>query len=193
MSIHDQPEETHVIIVGAGPTGALLSALLTQSEVPHVVLEKEQAIVTDPRGIALDEDGIRILQGLGLYDKVYSSIGRSIGYLFFTSGKDGLDTRPFMKVNLDTSEGITGHSGAICHRQPVMEQWIRSVAGDLRLGAEVLDIQEDQSGVTARYSDSNGSVRWVKGKFLVGADGKTGFTRKRYLEPKGVVMESKPG
>jgi len=29
----------------------------------------------------------------------------------------------------------------------------------------------------------------ITAKFLVGADGKTGFVRKKYLEPKGVIME----
>lgn len=65
-----EEEETKVIIVGCGPTGALLSALLGRLSVPNVVLEKEHDVASDPRKIALDEDGIRLLQELGLYDKV---------------------------------------------------------------------------------------------------------------------------
>lgn len=68
-------EQTGVIICGGGPTGVLLSALLGQAEVPNVVLEREADITTDPRGIALDEDGIRILQSIGIYDKIYTEIG----------------------------------------------------------------------------------------------------------------------
>jgi 2-polyprenyl-6-methoxyphenol hydroxylase-like FAD-dependent oxidoreductase len=69
-------EETGVIICGGGPTGVVLSALLGQLKVPNVVLEREAAITTDPRGIALDEDGIRILQAVGVYDRIYTEIGR---------------------------------------------------------------------------------------------------------------------
>lgn len=29
----------------------------------------------------------------------------------------------------------------------------------------------------------------MRGKYLVGADGKTGFTRKKYLEPRGVLLQ----
>lgn len=75
MNMENTCETTDVIVVGCGPTGALLTALLAGFAVPNVVLEKEALITEDPRGIALDEDGIRLLQAVGLYDKVYSEIG----------------------------------------------------------------------------------------------------------------------
>lgn len=75
QSSDQQIEETGVIICGGGPTGTVLSALLGLMNVPNVVLEKEKDITTDPRGIALDEDGIRILQSIGIYDQIYTEIG----------------------------------------------------------------------------------------------------------------------
>jgi 2-polyprenyl-6-methoxyphenol hydroxylase-like FAD-dependent oxidoreductase len=68
-------EKTGVIICGGGPTGVVLSAILGAMKVPNIVLEREKDITTDPRGIALDEDGIRVLQSLGIYDKIYTQIG----------------------------------------------------------------------------------------------------------------------
>lgn len=68
-------EETTVTICGGGPTGALLSAALSHLRIPNVVLERETAIPTDPRGIASVEDGIRILQNIGVYDRIYKEIG----------------------------------------------------------------------------------------------------------------------
>jgi len=70
----DTIETTGVIICGGGPTGGLLSALLGRVNVPNVVLEKAAEITTDPRGIALDEDGIRLLQAIGMYDRVFTQI-----------------------------------------------------------------------------------------------------------------------
>jgi 2-polyprenyl-6-methoxyphenol hydroxylase-like FAD-dependent oxidoreductase len=69
-------ETTGVIICGGGPTGALLSAILGQLNVPNVVLEREGDITTDPRGIALDEDGIRLIQSVGMYERIYGRIGQ---------------------------------------------------------------------------------------------------------------------
>lgn len=68
-------ETTDVVICGCGPTGAMLSTYLGQMSIRNVVLEKEPDITIDPRGIALDEDGIRLLQGLGIYDAIYTDIG----------------------------------------------------------------------------------------------------------------------
>ena len=69
-------ETFDVIICGGGPTGALLSANLSRLGIVHVLLERELDITTDPRGIALDEDGIRIMQAVGLYDKLYTDVGK---------------------------------------------------------------------------------------------------------------------
>jgi 2-polyprenyl-6-methoxyphenol hydroxylase-like FAD-dependent oxidoreductase len=53
----------------------------------------------------------------------------------------------------------------------------------------VTQIEEDGDWVYCQYSDASGALKSVRSKFLVGCDGKRGFTRKFYLEPKGVLME----
>ena len=69
-------EDTDVVICGLGPTGALLSVLLSRYAIPHVILEKELEVSSDPRGIALDEDGIRCLQACGVYERIFTEIGQ---------------------------------------------------------------------------------------------------------------------
>ena len=71
---NEECESTGVIICGGGPTGALLSSLLGRLQVPNVVLERESEIPTDPRGIALDEDGIRLIQSIGMYERIFTRI-----------------------------------------------------------------------------------------------------------------------
>ena len=77
-------ESVDVVICGCGPTGALLSANLSRLGVSHIVLEREAGITTDPRGIALDEDGIRSMQGVGIYEKLFTDVGKceSMGLSF---------------------------------------------------------------------------------------------------------------
>ena len=116
-------ETTDVIIIGCGPTGALLTALLGRFGVANVLLEKQALITEDPRGIALDEDGIRLLQAVGIYDKVYTEIGScelktvwpallqrvltittnaGFGTINFIAGKNDLHTKPFLVLNYNT-------------------------------------------------------------------------------------------
>lgn len=75
MSAHETWETTDVVIIGCGPTGALLTALLAKFKIENIILEKEPDITEDPRGITLDEDGIRLLQEVGLYEKIYTEMG----------------------------------------------------------------------------------------------------------------------
>lgn len=192
-------ETTDVIICGCGPTGALLSAQLGRSNVSNVVLEREHEITTDPRGIALDEDGIRALQSVGCYGKVYTEIGQCMGIFNFIGGVHTvLDTKPFMQLDQSTTEGGTGHVGFICHKQPALEAALRSAMAStehstLRVGSTLTSISEDTDWVYVTYDDKDGNEHRLRGKYLVGADGKTGFTRKKYLEPKGVEMEQVSG
>lgn len=69
-------DTTDIVLCGFGPTGAMLSTLLSQFSIPHVVLERDLEVNVDPRGIALDEDGIRYLQACGLYDSIFTKIGQ---------------------------------------------------------------------------------------------------------------------
>jgi 2-polyprenyl-6-methoxyphenol hydroxylase-like FAD-dependent oxidoreductase len=80
MDAPHEYETTDVVICGCGPTGALLSAYLGRMGVRNIVLEKESGITTDPRGIALDEDGIRLIQGIGIYEHIYREIGTCMSY-----------------------------------------------------------------------------------------------------------------
>jgi 2-polyprenyl-6-methoxyphenol hydroxylase-like FAD-dependent oxidoreductase len=207
----EELETTDILICGGGPTGALLSALLGQLRIFNVVLEREPEITTDPRGIALDEDGIRMLQAIGVYDQIYTEIGScrsdELSCRVFTETIPGmnrfnfvggvhndLSTKAFMSIDYGTTEGGTGHVGFICHKQPVLEKAIRAAIAEnefseLRVGSTIVSITEDRDFVQVEYASTNGTRRKMRAKFLVGADGKTGYTRKKYLEPKGIIME----
>lgn len=84
--------------------------------------------------------------------------------------------------------------GFICHKQPMLEKHLR-IAMDktsysqLRSQSTVSDISVDEDWVYCRYLDASGAEKRIKSKFFVGADGKTGFTRKRYLEERRITME----
>ena len=99
-----------------------------------------------------------------------------------------------LSFDYGTSEGGTGHPGFICHKQPVLEKAIRDVivqtsCCDFRPCCTVIAIEEDTDRVLVRYLDASGDERRLSGSFLVGADGKTGFVRKKYLEPRGISMD----
>jgi 2-polyprenyl-6-methoxyphenol hydroxylase-like FAD-dependent oxidoreductase len=60
---------------------------------------------------------------------------------------------------------------------------------DLRIGCEVLDRTEEEAGVVVKYKDEEGNVSLIRTSYLVGADGKRGIVRKKFLEPEGIKQE----
>lgn len=92
------------------------------------------------------------------------------------------------------TEGYTGHVGVISHKQPALEKHLRSVIkgsrhSQLRSRCTLKSIEEDKDWVYTSYVDPEGNNRRIRARFLVGADGKTGYVRKQYLEPRGIKME----
>lgn len=117
---------------------------------------------------------------------------------FISGVHSDLYKRPILSIDYSTTEGGTGHVGFICHKQPALEKAIRDTItnipySSLRSKCLVTGISEDEHKVAVQYVDAVGQLRTIEGKFLVGADGKTGFVRKRYLEPKGVTMDKSEG
>ncbi|KAJ5082897.1 hypothetical protein N7532_011940 [Penicillium argentinense] len=154
--------------------------------------------------MALDEDGIRLLQVVGLYSSVYTEIGtcKSAAARYFREEESRLgnkltkaqfigviggtepvlDKPAFVEMDYGTTEGGTGHIGFICHKQPALEKGLRD-----RMAA--LKACELRSGCEFVCTTTHKGSRKDSSCFFVGADWKTGFTRKQYLEPKGIIME----
>ena len=81
------------------------------------------------------------------------------------------------------------------HKQPELERSLRSVMekyphSQLRSGCTLTAIEESENWVFATYRNFEGEQKRIRSRFLVGADGKTGFVRKHYLQAKGVDLLS---
>lgn len=59
-----------VVIVGAGPTGLAAANLLGQASIDTLVLERNPGLSAFPKAIALDDEGLRICQSLGLGEEL---------------------------------------------------------------------------------------------------------------------------
>ena len=123
-----------------------------------------------------------------------SNVSAGQNMLFVGGYASNLHKKPFLITDLTTSNGNTGHVGFVFHKQPELEKAMRDAASgcsssELRTGCTVQSISEDTERVEVHYVDSQGRKRQLCAPFLVGADGKTGFVRKKYLEPKGIQLD----
>lgn len=60
---------------------------------------------------------------------------------------------------------------------------------ELRTGCEVLSRNEEKRTTVVEYRTHEGENKTICTSWLVGADGKRGVVRKRFLEPEGIKQQ----
>lgn len=162
------PASTDVLVIGYGPVGACTAALLGRQGVHTLVIDRVADILMNPRAIALDNEALRILQMAGLDDMAFERI--AIPEVRMHSPLLG----QFARAN--TAGSIDGHPRLVTFYQPELEQALRRQVAQwphvqFCSGLELVDLQQDDSGVTAVLQDSDNRQHNVRCNYLVGADG----------------------
>jgi 3-(3-hydroxy-phenyl)propionate hydroxylase len=169
------PDEVDVLVVGYGPVGATLACLLGLYGVRTLVIDKASDIHTGPRAIALDNEGLRILQMAGLHDQAFERI--VIPQVQLRSRHVGHIGRINMRGTID------GHPQLVTFYQPDLERALRSRAQAhpsviALTDIELLQFKREQGRILAELMTRGGQRRWVTANMLVGADGAHSQVRK---------------
>ncbi|PAP75145.1 FAD-dependent monooxygenase [Rubrivirga marina] len=167
-----------VAIVGLGPVGATLAALLGGRGLRVLALEKDAAPHSLPRAAHLDGHALRVLAEAGI-----EAEGRPL------DGFDLVDRRGRLLLRGRPREGPpTGSPPGVLIHQPTVEQALRrQVAAlptvEVRLGHEVERVEERGDGVTIAGLASDGPFD-ARARLVVGCDG----ARSRVREAAGAEL-----
>jgi len=166
-----------VLIIGGGPTGVTLAALLAKRGVSVIVAEKEADIFPLPRAAHIDHEGMRILQDASVAEAVMATSRRADRYEFRNARG-----RELMAFSGAQSIGPGGWPVANMIHQPSVEAALRTSLAELapdalRSGWEMLSFAEDSDGVTAQFAVPEGE-HTIRARWLVGADGARSPVRK---------------
>jgi 3-(3-hydroxy-phenyl)propionate hydroxylase len=167
--------DTDVIVVGLGPVGAALAALLGRYGICVLAIDKATEIFTKPRAIALDNEALRILQLVGVRDGELATV--AIPQVQYHSPLFGRFAR------LGTAGIVDGHPMLVTFYQPELEHLLRAKIADhpvvdMRLGVSLEGIVDDGNFVHARLKDADGRVRRARARYLVGCDGANSLVRR---------------
>lgn len=76
-----------IIIVGAGPTGLMLSSQLTRFGIDHIILDQKSGPTDQSRALVVHARSMEIYEQLGLSDEVLASAQKADGMDIYRSGK----------------------------------------------------------------------------------------------------------
>jgi 3-(3-hydroxy-phenyl)propionate hydroxylase len=168
-----------VIVVGYGPAGVACANLLGARGIRTLVLESDASVFPRQRAISLDDEALRIIRDMGLYEQAtaHMHLGMTLEFI-------GLDGHPFLRL-LPLPTEACGETQANFFHQPTLEAALRAGVDrypdvDVRCGWSVTTMEEigDRVVVSARNVESGEAIQ-VSGRYLLACDGGSSGIRKQ--------------
>jgi 3-(3-hydroxy-phenyl)propionate hydroxylase len=177
--------DTDVIVIGLGPVGAMLTALLAQRGVRVIAIDRDKDVYPLPRGAHFDHEIMRLFQQLGIADDVLKHARPAPAYEFRSAKGEAL-----LRFELAARASPSGWPPSFMFHQPGMENALRqriekSATAEMRLGCKLVSFSEDADGITAKLA-RDGREETVRARFLVGCDGASSAVR----ETLGIELSS---
>jgi 3-(3-hydroxy-phenyl)propionate hydroxylase len=165
-----------VLVVGLGPVGAALTALLAQRGVQVIAIDKDPAIYPLPRAVHFDHEIMRLFQQLGLVEEVMRHARDAPDYEFRAA--DGSLLLKFPAVGRTPS----GWGAGYMFHQPGLENALRELiarsdAAETRLGVALQGFAQEADAVRATVTGPSGPAE-IRARYLVGCDGARSAVRE---------------
>ncbi|WP_417711763.1 bifunctional 3-(3-hydroxy-phenyl)propionate/3-hydroxycinnamic acid hydroxylase [Roseibium aggregatum] len=179
--------DTDILVVGAGPTGLLLTNLLGRMGVDTILVERNETTVQEPRAVSIDDESLRALQAAGLSSEIAAITTKGYGSLYQgPSGRVFAEVKPFVKEY--------GFDKRNAFEQPEFEATLRSALArhatvDARFGVTLTGFDQAEDHVVAEVLE-NGTERRLRARYLVAADGGRSTVRKALdIRMEGATFE----
>src|SRR6266550_1215573 len=178
-----------VVIVGAGPTGLSIGNFLGIAGIDTLIVERNTGLCSYPRAIALDDEGLRICQAMGLGTAVSKSILADIVVHYISGGRLLAKVAPTTKLN--------GHPPISTFYQPEIEAILldglkRFACVKVRFQHTAETFEQKGDGVVVSIRTPEGTHQQVKCNYLLACDGGKSTIRRRLNIPmKGITFPQK--
>ncbi len=171
-------EHYQALVIGFGPTGAVATALLGQAGFQTLTLDRATEVYDKPRAIAIDHEIMRLLDGLGVAEKVLPHTAP-----FPASEHFGAQGQLIRRIDMVPEPYPMGFTPTMVFTQPPVEAVLRAHAAAMpgvtvELGTELIGIRQDAGSVTLTLRDAAGHTREVTAETVIACDGASSFVRQ---------------
>ena len=169
--------EYDVAIIGYGPTGMTLAAMLSQLGRKVVILERYTGLYNMPRAACFDDEVMRMFQKLGLVEEISRGAVPQAGYDWINATGETLVS--FEYVNPAPGGWAALYMMFQPHVETVLDRHCKSLPGvEVRQGVAVCGLDQSDDGVVLYATDVAGKAVTVRARYAVGADGGNSFVRR---------------
>jgi 3-(3-hydroxy-phenyl)propionate hydroxylase len=166
-----------VAIIGGGPVGAFAANLLGKAGIKTLIVEKEAQPFPLPRAVHLDHEMVRLLQAVGIADKVLADMRDTEGHLHI-----GADHGVIRYMGTVDKPRPYGWSNDYFFYQPELEDHLRDALGaypnvELRLGTECVGVEQQSNHVSLNLVGDQQAYQ-IEARWVIACDGARSSVRK---------------
>ncbi len=170
-------EKTQVVIVGGGPNGITAAHYMGLYGIDCIVLELADGVLPYPRAVGMDDEALRVLQGIGIAELAARDMICNVPLRYYNA-------RGVCFAEVKPSTANYGWPMRNIFMQQLLETTLREQLGkyasvELRQGHEMLDLEQDAEGVTLQVRDAQGELYQLQAQYVIGADGGRSSVRKK--------------
>ena len=179
MSAAVKPNQFQVVVVGFGPSGAVATSLLGDRRIRTLTIDRQRSVYDKPRAIAIDHEILRLLDNLGVAERVRPYIAP-----FPASQHFGAKGQLIRRIDMVPEPYPLGYTPSMVFTQPPVEAALRQHAQaypdvTVELGTELTSLAQSVDGVTLHLRSDSGAVRTVTADYVIACDGASSGVRQQ--------------
>jgi 3-(3-hydroxy-phenyl)propionate hydroxylase len=166
-----------IVIAGAGPVGVTLANMLSLHGIPVIILEKNEAPNREWRASTFHAGTLELLEETGVVEELLQ-LGLKAERVQYRDRKGGIYAEfDFSLLKDETKYPYRLQVSQATYVRVVYEHLKKRPHVDLRFHAEVIDFQQDDTGVTVTVQNPNGR-ELIHTPYVIGTDGGRSTVRK---------------
>ena len=186
-------ERVPVLIVGGGPSGLLLSTLLSRFGVDSLLVERNPGTTDHPQAHVVNSRTMEIFRLIGIAASVNAEAlpqpaASVIRWVTSIAGDEfaslNIAPAPADVLALMAATPTAPVSCAQDRIEPLLARLAEKGPGKVTFSTRLIELEQDDAGVTATL-DANGTERVIRAHWVVGCDGASSTTRRLV----GIPME----
>ena len=180
-----RPNDYQVVVVGFGPTGAVATSLLGKRGIRALAIDRLRAVYDKPRAIAMDHEILRLLDNLGVADRILPHVAP-----FPASQHFGAAGQLIRRIDMVSEPYPLGYTPTMVFTQPPVEAVLRDNAAShasvkVELGTGLVGLAQSGAGVRLELLGDDGGRRSVTADYVIACDGASSDVREQI----GIALE----